>query len=664
MTLLGFNTTALKFGGLVSAIALMGGCSTSSYDRDPGLEGLDVSTIQPALAVPGTEFSIEGRSFVEAEWGVTRVIFKGRFDDGGGSSRDIEVAAAASFVDYDELKVPVTPALIAELGSAFGEFTGEIFVEVDSTVDGQTYRSAKIFEQISFREILEPQVTTIESDQLIFVNDKIGVVGDGFLLGESEGETVAMLSGCFIDPTVSTDCVDVTGTEVPLVPETRFDRTRASFAFQPKVAGIKPGTFQGQVIVRNRQPAGQSDSAGSAVRYDLTEPTVFQVSPTAVSLGQYTDIVGGGFLGGEDGGLTLLELVGSFTPTGSTDGIPVDLVLVPEFIEGRKIRYVMNEDDALGQAVDLRRTTGTFSGTLTPVTSYESDTVRGDSATFDLGIAPVKQVVYLNFRPSYVESLRHFGVRALDQRIRQRIADVVERDYATVNLEVRLERPEDYSLFSEVEIAGPDPNGLGLLGYDNTPGKDTENQRLFDRIGGVNATTQEDGFPGFGGVFIESLFAFSQHPGPYADSIAAADGLFDDIFDSFRPDEDGTAVSGSDLVGGAVVTLTSGASCPSSGARADKIACAVWVLGSLVGTTLSHEIGHSLGLANPFGEGFHNSSDEINRLMDSGGDRPFAERAELDGQGPARFCTTEYDYLRQILPTSEPMDTSDRPTCF
>ncbi len=638
-------------------------CSTSSGGRDPGLEGLDVNSIEPQLAVPGTTFSIEGRSFVDDQWGTTRVVLKGQFDDGSGS-REVEVSAPATFVDFDELSVEVTATLIADLGGSSGEFDGEVFIEVDSTVDDQTYRSRKLTQTLEFRDVLTPSVVSVDSDQLIFVNDKIVVAGDGFLLGPSEGETVAALSGCFIDPSVSGDCVDVSGTEIALVPDSRFDRTKATFAFHPKIAGIKPGTFQGEVTVQNRQPSGNSSSAATIVNYDLTEATVFQVSPLEVSLGQFTDIVGGGFLGGEEGGLTLVELNGSFTPTGASESAPVDIVLIPEFIEGRKVRYVMNEDDALGQSIDLRRTTGTFTGTLTPVTSYESVTVRGDSAAFNLGIAPVKQVVYLNFRPAYVESLRHFGLRALDSRIRQRIADVVARDYATINLEVRLEKPDDFSLFSEVEISGPDPNGLGLLGYDNTPGKDTENKRLFDRIGGVNAQTQEDGFPGFGGVFIESLFAFSEHPGDYANSIAGADGTFDSIFDSFRPDRDGRTINGADLAGGAVTNLTSGDECLAASAREDKIACAVWVLGSLIGTTLSHEIGHSLGLANPFGEGFHNSSDEDNRLMDSGGDRPFAERAELEGLGPARFCTGEYDYLRQILPTTEAMDTSDRPSCF
>jgi len=77
---------------------------------------------------------------------------------------------------------------------------------------------------------------------------------------------------------------------------------------------------------------------------------------------------------------------------------------------------------------------------------------------------------------------------------------------------------------------------------------------------------------------------------------------------------------------------------------------------------VSHEVGHSLGLADPYGQEFHNSGDEENRLMDS--DRPFAERAELDGLGPSRFCDEEYAYLRAILPTTEGDDPEPRPVCF
>jgi hypothetical protein len=50
--------------------------------------------------------------------------------------------------------------------------------------------------------------------------------------------------------------------------------------------------------------------------------------------------------------------------------------------------------------------------------------------------------------------------------------------------------------------------------------------------------------------------------------------------------------------------------------------------------------------------------------MDAGGDRPFLERAVLQGQGPGVFCDDEYTYLRQILPSGDPPNTVQRPGCF
>ena len=141
-----------------------------------------------------------------------------------------------------------------------------------------------------------------------------------------------------------------------------------------------------------------------------------------------------------------------------------------------------------------------------------------------------------------------------------------------------------------------------------------------------------------------------------------ADPVFDQTFDAFRPDRGGEAVTSADL-GGGIPVLTDGSSCPGSD-RQTRIACAIYVLGNLIGGTLSHEIGHSLGLANPFMEGFHNAGDAPNRLMDSGGDRPFLERAVLQGQGPGVFCDDEYAYLRMVLPSSEPANNVDRPGCF
>jgi hypothetical protein len=112
-----------------------------------------------------------------------------------------------------------------------------------------------------------------------------------------------------------------------------------------------------------------------------------------------------------------------------------------------------------------------------------------------------------------------------------------------------------------------------------------------------------------------------------------------------------------------VPVLTDSSSCPAS-SRPQQIACAIWSLGSMIGTITSHEVGHSLGLADPGGPSFHNSGDWPNALMDSGYARSFRERAELHGEGPSVFCRHNWDYLRRALPTTDPDPMPNRLDCY
>ena len=75
-------------------------------------------------------------------------------------------------------------------------------------------------------------------------------------------------------------------------------------------------------------------------------------------------------------------------------------------------------------------------------------------------------------------------------------------------------------------------------------------------------------------------------------------------------------------------------------------------LGSLVGETAAHELGHSLGMAQPYGPpmAYHNDFDGPGCLMDRGGDRPLGERLQLDGFTPTHFCHDHPSYLSDILP--------------
>lgn len=620
-----------------------------------GLERLALTDVQPQVIVPGTKLLLEGQSFLGGPLGLSSLHVKGTFN---GAAVDAQLPA--KFIDFEHMHVSMGAQTIALLGADSGELTGEVTASVIFVPDGSLHESIPYRVALSIRTELEPTLDAVDSGGVIFVNDPIEVRGDGLLFGGEEGVTVALVEGCFT-PLGETDCNPVAATAVEVTPSDLGSRELGTFPFSPRIAGIFPGAFAGTVTLENRHAAGGvTTSEALDLAFELSPVTIGDIGEEG-SLGQYLDVPGGGFIGGDEG-LTILRLVGDYIPDDGVNALPVPgLELIPDYVDGNLVRYIINEEDPLGQTIDLRAETGTFDGFVQPVIVFGDDEFEGVLTPATFHIDDVRQVVWVQFTPSYVESLRVFGMRALDSRLRERILTVLRRDYQSVNVEFREEEPDDYALFATIEIAGPDPNGLGLLGYDNTPGKDFNNERLFDHIGGINALTQEDGFPGFGGVFIESIFTYSPHP-PSGGGADVAVGVFDDIFDPFRPDRGGEAVSSIDFVGPGIPDLESGGSCPAQDRRL-QAACAVWVLGSVVGSTVSHELGHSLGLADPLGERFHNLGDAPNRLMDQGGNRTFEERAELDGQGPSTFCVEAYQYLRGILPTDEPDLLDGREHC-
>jgi hypothetical protein len=644
---------------LCAAILLACGPGTVVAPDDTGLDGLSLAALAPDALVPGSTLVVTGSSFVDAPFGASRLRLAGTFE-----GQAVDVRLPLRFVDYDRMDVDWGGARAAGFPADAGSFDGEASVEVESTVDGRTYRSPARAVRLTLAPTMTPALDRHGAGGLIFVNEPISVTGGGLLLGGGEGRTEAVIAGCYV-LAGETACRPLGETRVAVIPAAPFDRRRGSFPFTPRIAGIRPGAFRGEVALEN---PGGARSQALAVEVAVGPPRVLSVDPPAASLGQYVNVRGGGFVGQEVGApvaLTVLEAQGSFLVEGGPAPVQVTLSLFPEFVSGPLVRYVLNDDDELGRRIDLRTQAGRFTGSLRPVVQYGADTVRGDATAVTVDIAHVKQVVWVRFQPAYVESLRKFGLRAADPAIRARVFEVARRDYAGVNLELRSQRPDDFALFSTVDIGGPDLNGLGYFGYDNTPGKDVDNLRLFDKIGGLNARTQEDGSPGYGGVFVESLFAFSRHPNGLAELNDGASPLFDAIFDAFRPDLGGAPVLAADVAAG-IPTRSDGSGCPaSSGDRQARIGCAVFVLGSLIGTTMTHEIGHSLGLAAPDGDPtqYHNRGDAVNRLMDGGSARTFAERAELAGEGPSVFCDQEMDYLRRILPSRDPEPAVERPPC-
>lgn len=626
-------------------------CGAGSQPATPtGLEGLRVDDVQPRLLIPGTVLAIEGRSFVAEPFSLSSLRLTGTFD-----SRPVDASFPAQFVDFETLRAELSHEAIARLGAAQGEFVGQVAASVIFTPDGSVHESPVLPMSFSVQEQIFPVIDDVQSG-VAFVNDVVAVTGSGLLLADSEGSTMAVVEGCFT-PESDDVCIEVAPTALPVSSEA--SRERGTFRFSPAIAGIVPGSFEGHVHLENHHANGVVTSSEDFIlSANLSPPRIARVDGRG-SLGQFIDIVGGGFISEEEG-LTIVELTGDFVSEEGSAVAIEGLQLIPRFRDGALVRYVLSdEDDPLGDRIDLRSETGTFSGTFRPIVRFDGDEVQGEATPAVFQIDPVKQVVWLKFNPSYVESLRTYGMRALDSLVRARILEVMRRDYETINVEIREDKPEDFAWFATLEIAGPDPNGYGLLGFDNTFGKDVNNERLYDYIGGINALAFDNGDPGFGGVFVESIFTFSQHP-PLQPPSSVANPLFDAIFDPLRPDV-GTPVSSLDGVAD-LPTLDSGASCPANDRRF-QIACAVWTLGSIAGSTASHELGHSLGLAAPLGSAFHNLGDKPGRLMDPGGARPFEERAQLRGTPPGQFCVESYRYLRGILPTDAPESIDGRPGC-
>ena len=636
---------AIATGGLLAL-----GCgkglerhNPTKQKKDKQVTSITLEVVTPSTLLPGSTLVLEGIDFFPEITGETKLYL-----DAPKKRNDLSLPAR--FVDYDRMEVdwPGTAAV----GWSDGSWSGTVHVETGNGFDGAQHLSNEVSLDLTLVSSLTPSLELVLSEPRA-VNGPVAIAGSGFLLGGNEGQSIAIFDGCFVpDDARSGPCEPVSGVEVPGV---AIARDVLEVPFAPHIAGIRPGTFDGTVTVVNQHADGTRIPAEQAlsVSAELRSPSIQRMSPRAASLGQFVDIEGTGFIGpgpGDYAAVTLVELDGTFQVRGGPL-TPTRLTLVPQYVDGQLVRYVLNEEDELGRAVNVRATRGTFVGEATPVTEFLNDKVEGRSANVQLELVPVRQVVWLRFLPSFVESLHHFGLREANDRIVDRIVNVVERDFAGVNVDVRLEEPTDFALYSEVEISGTDPNGIGLLGYDNTPGKDVGNLRLYDKIGGVNALTQLDGYPGYGGVFIESLFTFSEHPNGLAPESDAPDPAFDELFDSLRPDQNGEPVTAGEAASARAIGSPS--ECPAKG-RDNKVACAIWAMGSLVGTTVSHEIAHSVGLADPEGEAFHNTGDWADALMDGGSSRTFRERAEIYGQGPGVFCQSNYDYLRTILPSDRP----------
>ncbi len=595
------------------------------------LPELTIERVGPVPLVGGTRLAIEGTGFVIEDVAALIVVFQGQI-----SGEVIQFAVAPERVDESTLLVPIVGDIEQQLIRDNGVFTGRITVIREPTIAAED-SSVFIDVQLPVQRVLQPRLDEFTPNAL-FIGETVTLWGDNFL-HPSEGATLVQLSGT-MTTTSPQRTIAIEGLQIPTEPVSADRRNEATFVLTPDVLGIIPGTFEGQLSLINTTFAGVATESAPLVvpGLPLQEPLVASMTPGAASRGQWITIEGKGFTA-PDGLLkvaTVLVLEGRFSPVAgpsvSLEG-PNAITLVPDFqMSNDLVRTVLRVDvDTDGNLTGLGLIPGTFSGTLSPLVLFGTDVARGQGLPISFQVLPQRQVVYLKLLPAFDDALAEFGLLLEKERVKERILEVVKRDYEGISIDFAFEPPADFAEYSVVEIAGRDPNGKGLFGLDNTEGKDVGNVRFDDIIGGYNAQTNADGYAAYGGVFPGEFFKFSQAIG---DPILA-NPRFDEIFGAVSP-----------LLGGEPATANESLKSSSRGAL---VAEAVRVYGNIVGNTISHEIGHSLGLAAVDGN-FHNIGDSPNAIMDSGFDRPFAERAEIDGQGPARFTEASRRYLERILP--------------
>lgn len=633
----------------LAAVAL--GCGPEDQGpAEPGTEPrsgvLTVGALAPEEVLPGTNLRIAGTGFPTGSDITYRLRFSGRGQVEGGRAFDFSVDLPARYQSLTALAVEVSDALHQRLAGGEALAPSES-AALTGTLDLTVTQDRRVFQRtaqarLTLRRQLAPVLMDL-SARAVYLADRVTVSGAGFLL-PGEGHSALVLEGSFARQLTAADKPDAQFTPFPLreLTLTPLSRTSAVLTIGASTLGITPGILTGKVTLVNRHRDGGVELRSEArdIQLALLRTQLGALSTQRISRGQRVIGTGAGFLPLDASAdtATLVRLSGTFTAAiAGAPAAPVDTVLLTQILDSNHLQFVPRPQlDPEGNLVGLGGVPGRFVGSLTPLVTRGAEQQVGVplpcGSNCVIEVVPPKQVLFAKYLANFAEGLRRFGLRNLEAEIRDRALAVMRRTYGGWNIEIRDTRPEDYDEYTTIEVGGPDPNGAGLFGLDNTDGHDRGNLRLNDYIGGFNATAEVEGNFAFGGVFIESFLSFAE---AQKKKNQLATPQFNEIFAPFTPELGGRPADRAELQGGQ---------------RQAQLAEAVRVLGTLIGNTMAHEFGHSLGMA--VGEGSHNPTDNDRELMDSGLNRTFAERAELGEfrDRPSGFSDRHRKYLSEILP--------------
>ena len=509
---------------------------------------------------------------------------------------------------------------------------------------------------LDFQVDVTPRVTSIEDGDL-YLGQAAQVQGDTLLRPE-EGSTYALITqGRMRYPDgTARQLQDV---RVPIRWAGR--RERGELIIDPEVFGVRPGEFEGDLVIVNALSDGRVVMGNARPGYAFSlQPSFISVpDPAAGSRGQRITIRGRGLIPTRPKARMTLVFRGRFTPADAS--LPAqdftganalerspDRVLDDQAVEVAVWYEIVRGPDGRGALTGLGAAPGVFVGTITP-RHYDEQGRAQDGLPWEgsFRVLPTRQVVYLKYLPRFSQALDKYGLRNVERELRQAILQVAQRPYSEVNVVFTDTLPTDYIDYATLELSGPDPYGRKAFGYDNSfngVAKDVDNLYLADYIGGWNQGSKEAFDNPFGGVYIESFDYFSPKlSGMNAQGAVNRDASddFDAIMGPFMP-----------ALGGKPVKATEWP----DGPRAEQIRRALHMVSNVVGNTVAHEVGHSMGLSfyesdreRP-GNVFHNRTPGPGHLMDAGSDRPFDERANLNGVPAATFNERNLTYLKEILP--------------
>ncbi len=631
----------------LAAFALLGSCSDEEEEQKEE-EQARILTLQmdQQVVVPTSKVRVTLGGTRRVEANVAEVTIVGEigersidetFEQGlqrAGDVGDLYVELSASEVLWPKLEPGASGRFSGDLQVVLGDVLGN---ERRGRLDDISWR---------FEEELRPEVELDVPGQ-IFANSSVRVDGAGILRPE-EGQTQAVIGeGEFVAD--AGHIFDLDGEVLPV--EWTGDRERGELRFDPAVIGVHPGQLEATIRFENHFADGTTlqETAGERnIVTSLDTTFIAGITPEKASRGQLVELQGRGFVPppSDEGYGMWLRFEGTLTPSdpeadphtfeGSSAamGEPWKVVSDEEILQDVWYRVEGRTLHGLGAAP------GTFDGTITPVLYDAHGEVQGLSWQGEFEVLPTKQMVYLKFLPSFTTALDRYGLVNVEREIRDRILEVVHRDYAGINIEFVDHPPQDFAAYATVEIGGPDPTGNQAFGFDNTyhdQPKDTGNLHIDDYLGGINPETGEAFNNPYGGIFVESFAAFSPtiHP-----EMGHASERFDDIFGPFMPELGGERVRATEWP---------------EGDRVDEIEEAIRVFANVVGNTTSHEMGHAMGLAyfegdwDQPGMRYHNLAGN-GYIMDAGIERSFEQRAELDGEGPETFSPENRAYLEEILP--------------